>query len=81
MSTIAEVKRQNNESTSNLLRRFTKRAQSTNALTVVRGKRYHERDLSELKKKRGALVRLEKRELFERLKKLGKSIDLKKKRR
>lgn len=81
MSTIAEVKRQNNESTPNLLRRFTKRAQSTNALTVVRGKRYHERDLSDLKKKRGALVRLEKRDLFERLKKLGKAIDTKKRRR
>ncbi len=81
MSIIAEVKRQNNESTSNLLRRFTKRAQSTNALTVVRGKRYHERELSDLKKKRGALVRLEKREVFDRLKKLGKSLDLKKRRR
>ncbi len=81
MSIIAEVKRQNNESTSNLLRRFTKRAQSTNALTVVRGKRYHERELSDLKKKRGALVRLEKRDIFDRLKKLGKTLDLKKKRR
>lgn len=81
MTIIAEVKRQNNESTSNLLRRFTKRAQSTNALTVVRGKRYHERDLSELKKKRGALVRLDKREIYERLKKLGKTIETKGRRR
>lgn len=80
MAKIAEVKRQNNESTSNLLRRFTKRAQSTNALSVVRGKRYHERDLSDLKKKRGALVRIEKREVFEKLKKLGKSIETKKRR-
>ncbi len=80
MAKIAEVKRNNNESTSNLLRRFTKRAQSTNALTVVRGKRYHERDLSDLKKKRGALVRIEKREVFEKLKKLGKSIETKKRR-
>jgi ribosomal protein S21 len=80
MSIIAEVKRQNNESTSNLLRRFTKRAQSTNALSTVRGKRYHERELSSLKKKRGALVRLEKRDVFERLKKLGKTIETKKRR-
>jgi ribosomal protein S21 len=80
MAKIAEVKRQNNESTSNLLRRFTKRAQSTNALTVVRGKRYHERDLSDLKKKRGALVRIEKREVFEKMKKLGKTIETKKRR-
>lgn len=80
MTIIAEVKRQNNESTSNLLRRFTKRTQSTNALTVVRGNRYHERDLSDLKKKRGALVRLDKREIFERLKKLGKTIEKKRRR-
>lgn len=80
MTKIAEVKRQNNESTSNLLRRFTKRAQSTNALTVVRGKRYHERQLSQLKKKRGALVRIEMKESYEHLKKLGKTVETKKRR-
>lgn len=80
MSTIAEVKRQNNESTSNLLRRFTKRTQATNALRVVRGKRYHERELSDLKTKRGALVRMEKTATFERLKKLGKTPEPKKRR-
>lgn len=80
MSMIAEVKRQSNESASNLLRRFTKRTQQTNALTTVRGKRYHERELSDLKKKRGALVRLEKRDVYEHMKKLGKTVETKKRR-
>lgn len=73
MVTIAEVRRQGNESPAALLRRFTKRVQATQALRKVREERYHARKLSKLKMKRRALVSIEKRKHYERLQKLGKS--------
>lgn len=72
MKTIAEVKKQGNESPAALIRRFTKRVQGTKALMKVRGERYYERKLSKLKTKRRALVVLEKTKVYDRLKKLGK---------
>lgn len=72
MKIIAEVKKQGNESAAALIRRFTKRVQSTQALSRVREDRYHTRALSKLKTKRRALVSLEKRAHYERMKKLGK---------
>jgi hypothetical protein len=72
MKIIAEVKKQGSESAAALIRRFTKRVQSTQALVRVREERYHNRKMSKLKLKRRALVSLDKRATFERLKKLGK---------
>jgi hypothetical protein len=72
MKIIAEVKKQGSESAAALIRRFTKRVQSTQALVRVREERYHNRKMSKLKLKRRALVSLEKRATFEHLKKLGK---------
>ncbi len=72
MKIIAEVKKQGNESAAALIRRFTKRVQGTQALPKVREERYHQRELSQLKQKRRALVGLGKFAHFERLKKLGK---------
>ena len=72
MKIIAEVKKQGNESPAALIRRFTKRVQSTQALMRVREERYFQRKLSKLKTKRRALVSLDKRKTYERLKKLGK---------
>ena len=72
MKIIAEVKKQGSESAAALIRRFTKRVQSTQALVKVREERYHERKMSKLKSKRRALVSLEKQAEYERLKKLGK---------
>ena len=72
MKIIAEVKKQGSESAAALIRRFTKRVQSTQALVKVRQERYHQRKMSKLKTKRRALVGLAKREEFEKLKKLGK---------
>lgn len=69
---IAEVKKQGNESSPALLRRFTKRVQGTGALMKVREERYFSRKLSKLKTKRRALTGIEKRKTYERLKKLGK---------
>lgn len=72
MKIIAEVKKQGNESAAALIRRFTKRVQGTQALMKVRKERYFTRKMSKLKLKRRALVSMEKRESYERLKKLGK---------
>lgn len=72
MKIIAEVKKQGNESAAALIRRFTKRVQSTQALSKVREERYHTRKMSKLKQKRRALVGMEKKVTYDRLKKLGK---------
>lgn len=72
MKVITEVKKQGNESPAALIRRFTKRVQGTKALAKVREERYYQRKLSKLKTKRRALVSIEKRKTYDRLKKLGK---------
>ncbi len=72
MKVIAEVKKQGNESGAAIIRRFTKRVQGTKALIKVRADRYFNRKMSTLKTKRRALVGMEKRNTYERLKKLGK---------
>jgi ribosomal protein S21 len=70
-----EVKRAAGESTSNLLRRFSKRVQSSGILRKVKSKRYAIRTQSDLKIRRSALKRLEKIAIIERLRKLGKMKD------
>lgn len=72
MKVIAEVKKQGNESGAAIIRRFTKRVQSTKALIRVREERYFSRKMSKLKLKRRALVSMDKRKTYDRLKKLGK---------
>ena len=72
MAIIAEVRKQGNESTAALIRRFTKRVQGTQALKKLREERYHSRKRSKLKTKRRALDGIEKRTTYDRLKKLGK---------
>ncbi|MEI6494651.1 MAG: hypothetical protein WCO03_01155 [bacterium] len=70
-----EVKRTTGESTSNMLRRFSKRVQGSGNLRKVKGKRYSSRTQSTLKIKRSALKRLEKSASIDRLRKLGKMKD------
>lgn len=81
MATVAEVKKQGSETGASLIRRFTKRVQGTGALVKVRGERYHQRKESTLKMKLRALDRIEKREKYGKLAKLGKIIEVKKGRR
>ncbi len=76
-----EVEKTENESTLALLRRFSKRVQSSGNLTRVRSKRYQNRILSPLKRKMSALKLLEKRAEYEKLAKLGKLPPEKKRRR
>ena len=67
-----EVTKNSNESTASLLRRFSKKIQGAGLVRKVRGSRFSERTKSELKKKRDALKKLDRRAKYERLFKLGK---------
>lgn len=68
-----EVQKTGTESNLSLLRRFTKRVQSSGVLTRVRGIRYSARKESPFKKKMSALKLIEKHILRTRLEKLGKA--------
>ncbi len=75
MSAI-EVTRVGSESNANLLRRFTKRVQTSGNLRRARALQFSKRNKSELKNKQEALKRITKRTVTERLRKLGKIKDV-----
>ncbi len=78
MGINVEVTKNNNENGTNLLRRFTKRVQESGVLRKVRSIRYRQREKTKLAKKRSALVVLGRRAEYEKLKKLGKLPEKKK---
>lgn len=81
MSNInVEVKKGNNENVLGLIRRFQKRVQESGVLNRVRGLRYSERDLSDLKTKNAKLRKLESKAIYEHAKRMGKVIEKKKRR-
>ncbi len=67
-----EVTREPNESSSSVLRRFSKKVQSSNIIREVKALKAATRTQSHFKKKKSALNRLTRRAEIERLKKLGK---------
>jgi hypothetical protein len=69
---IIEDKRQGNESSTNLLRRFSRRVKDSNIVRHIRNNRYAERKPSDLVLKRSALRRIAKQEEITKLRKLGK---------
>jgi ribosomal protein S21 len=73
MAVNVEVKRSGNENSNSVLRRFNKKTRGAGFLKVVRGKRYHSRSVSKLRRKLSALERLKRTEEFKRLEKLGKN--------
>ncbi len=73
--TIVEVSKNQNESSVNLIRRFTKRVQESGVLNRARSTRYNERPKSKLSRKNSTLMSMKKRKEIERLKKLGKLPD------
>jgi len=75
MSAI-EVKRAASESNANLLRRFTKRVQTSGNLRRARDLQFSKRNKSPLKHKQDALKRIVKRATTNRLRKLGKIKDV-----
>lgn len=72
MATNVQVKKNNQESTANLIRRFTKRVQGSGVLMRLRKERYFERDKSELVNRASKLKRLVNKVKYEKLLKLGK---------
>jgi ribosomal protein S21 len=76
-----EVKRNNaNENALSLIRRFQKRVQESGVLPRVRGIRYNERSLSQLKVKRSKIKKLANIAKYEEDKRMGKVIERKKRR-
>ncbi len=67
-----EVTKNNNENTTSLIRRFTKRVQGSGVLPKVRKIRYAQRKPSDFKKKEGTLRKIERKAKFEELYKQGK---------
>ena len=71
MATNVQVTKNNNESSANVIRRFTKRMQGAGIVRKVRGQRYFERTKSRNVQKEARLKKLAKKEEYERQFKLG----------
>ena len=72
MAKNIEVEKNQNESTANLMRRFTKRVQGSGIIQRVRKDRYFKRDKSDNVRRSAKLQKLEKTVKYEKLVKLGK---------
>lgn len=72
MTLNVQVEKNNNESSANVIRRFTKRMQGSGVMPRIRGERYFARTKSENVRKTARLKKLAKRETYETLLKLGK---------
>lgn len=79
-NTNVEVKRNANENSANIVRRFQKRVQEAGILPKVRSLRYNQRELSPLKMKNGKMKKLDGQKEYDRLKKLGKLVEKKRRR-
>lgn len=69
---MIEVKKGENESTTSLIRRFTKKIQESGILARVRSSRFRKRTLSDLKKKEMAIKKARSKQKMDFLRKLGK---------
>ena len=67
-----EIKKQERETTQSLIRRFSRRLKNTGILMRARDIRFRKRPKSNQAKKKAALRKIEKREQYEQLAKLGK---------
>ncbi len=76
-----EVERHGNENVGGLMRRFSRKMQSSGVVRRVRGLRYHKRNISETKKKKDALTRIKKTAKYIEMYKLGRNMNSGKKRR
>jgi ribosomal protein S21 len=72
MATNVEVTKNNNESSANVIRRFTKRVQGAGIIPKVRSGRYFTRIKSRNVQRFAKLKKLGKRETYEKMVKLGK---------
>lgn len=72
MATNVQVEKNQNESSANVIRRFTKRMQGSGVVPRVRKIRYHSRIKSENVRKTGKLKKIVKMQVYEKALKLGK---------
>ncbi|MEN9920226.1 MAG: hypothetical protein RL538_119 [Candidatus Parcubacteria bacterium] len=72
MATNVQVVKNNNESSANVIRRFTKRVQGAGIIPKVRGGRYFTRIKSSNVQRFAKLKKLAKRDNYEKMVKLGK---------
>ncbi|MEZ4104501.1 MAG: hypothetical protein R3B60_04445 [Candidatus Paceibacterota bacterium] len=72
MATNVQVEKNNNESSANVIRRFTKRMQGSGIIPKIRNSRYYSRIKSRNVQKVARLKKLAKKEVYENLLKLGK---------
>jgi ribosomal protein S21 len=72
MATNVEVTKNNNESSANVIRRFTKRVQGAGIIPKVRSGRYFTRIKSRNVQRFAKLKKLDKRDVYEKMVKLGK---------
>jgi ribosomal protein S21 len=68
-----KVQKQQKETSQSLVYRFTKAVQKSGILVEARKRRFSERPKSRNLKQRAALIRVEKKKEFQKLKKLGKA--------
>ena len=72
MATNVQVTKNNNESSANVIRRFTKRVQGAGIIPKVRGGRYFARIKSKNVQRTAKLKKLDKKAEYEKQVKLGK---------
>ena len=75
-----EVKKTGTENNLSLIRRFTKSVQGAGVLTSVRERRYKTRTASKYTRKKRALQRIERHDIWADLLKLGKVVEKQKRR-
>jgi ribosomal protein S21 len=69
---MIEVKKSENESTIGLVRRFTKKIKESGVLNQARNLRFRKRPKSNLRKKKEAIKKAQKKQKMDYLRKLGK---------
>lgn len=72
MAINVQVEKNNNESSANVIRRFTKRVQGAGIVPKVRSGRYHTRIKSSNVRRNVKLKKLGRKTVYEKLLKLGK---------
>ncbi len=81
MATNVQVEKNQNESSANVIRRFTKRMQNAGIVRRMRDNRYYARMKSSNVRKEARLKKLAKKEAYEKDYKMGKVIERKGRRR
>ena len=73
-----EIKKQDRETSQSLVRRFSRRMKQSGILLSARKSRFFEKEKSKQMKKRSALRKEELRKEYEKMEKLGKQANVKK---